>query len=76
MKSISVANSSFTVFTTADEDHENLCLLDKLITERENHFHHALSEAADYHLLIHLKRDLDFLKEKREALRTTLKSAS
>ena len=47
---------------------ENLELLNKIIDERENHFQHALSEAADNQLLNHLKSDLDFLKEKRRAL--------
>ncbi|MEP7264535.1 MAG: hypothetical protein ABI772_08555 [Bacteroidota bacterium] len=50
--------------------------MNKLIAERENHFHHALSEAADHHVLTHLKGDLDFLSEKRDQLRSHIKNAS
>lgn len=55
------------------EEQDELSLLNKLIAERENHFQHALSEAADHSLLFHLKKDLDFLKEKREELITLIK---
>src|SRR5690349_17055524 len=54
------------------QDVENLRQLNKLIADRENNFQHALSDAADSHLLHHLKSDIDFLREKRDALNRQL----
>ena len=46
----------------------NITLLNKLIAEREEHFQHALSESAEQAIILHLKNDIDFLKEKRKNL--------
>lgn len=55
---------------SSPEDKEALKLLNRLIREREDHFLHALSESAESTLLSHLKNDIDFLKEKREEVRS------
>ena len=47
-------------------------LLNKLISEREEHFQHALSESAEQSLIAHLKNDIEFLKQKRNQLQEEL----
>jgi hypothetical protein len=75
MFSSPVSSGSVSIASKMAEENENLALLNKLIAERENHFQHALSEAADSHLLYHLKKDLDFLKEKREELKRNISNS-
>jgi hypothetical protein len=76
MQSVPASSSTLFSLKAMGEEQDNLSLLNKLIAERENHFQRALSEAADYHLLNHLKKDLDFLKEKREELKRSLNNSS
>jgi hypothetical protein len=60
----------------ADEQNNSIQLLDRLIDERREHFLHALPECAQQNLLMRLKKEIDFLVEKRNQLLKSIKNTA